>query len=92
MIKGHEYYQIGKNEFVKVANDDAKTKAVNVRAEVKGSKKVRAYDRSGKLNNHYLKAHHVYTFNEKKTINGKTYYKVKWTNNWVPANVLKFRK
>lgn len=92
MIKGHEYYQIGKNEFVKVANGDVKTKAVNVRAEVKGSKKVRAYDRSGKLNNHYLKAHHVYTFNEKKTINGKTYYKVKWTNNWVPANVLKFRK
>ncbi|MBI1721097.1 SLAP domain-containing protein [Lactobacillus crispatus] len=92
MIKGHEYYQIGKNEFVKVANGDVKTKAVNVCAEVKGSKKVRAYDRSGKLNNHYLKAHHVYTFNEKKTINGKTYYKVKWTNNWVPANVLKFRK
>lgn len=92
MIKGHEYYQIGKNEFVKVANGDVKTKAVNVRAEVKGSKKVRAYDRSGKLNNHYLKAHHVYTFNEKKTINGKTYYKVKWTNNWAPANVLKFRK
>lgn len=92
MIKGHEYYQIGKNEFVKVANGDVKTKAVNVRAEVKGSKKVRACDRSGKLNNHYLKAHHIYTFNEKKTINGKIYYKVKWTNNWVPANVLKFRK
>lgn len=75
-----------------MANGEEKTKAINVRAQVKGSKKVRACDRSGKFNKHYLKAHHVYTFNEKKTINSKTYYKVKWTNNWVPANVLKIRK
>lgn len=92
VIKGHEYYQISKNEFIKVANGYVKTKAINIRGEVKGSRKVKAYDRSGKFNKHYLRAHHIYTFNEKKKINGKTYYKVKWTNNWVPVNVLKFRR
>lgn len=91
-IKGKKFYQISKNEFVKVANSYVKTDSIHVQATVKGSKKVNAYNRSGELNKHFLKAHHVYTFNEKKAINGKTYYKVKWTNDWVPTDKLQLKK
>lgn len=92
IIKGNNFYQVGKNEFVKVANAKLTTSAVNVKTSVKGNKKTRAYDRSGKFNNHYVNGKHVYSFNEKLTINGKTYYKIAWTNNWLPASKLNLRQ
>lgn len=90
-IKGKRFYQIGKNQFIKVANAKIVTHAVHVKAVIKG-KKVRAYDRLGKLNKHSVKGGHTYTFNEKAVINGKTYYKIAWTNNWIPASKLNLKK
>ena len=88
IIKGKKFYQIGKNEFIKVANTKLSTKAIRLRASLKNHRVAQTYDRSGNLNNHYIKGNHVYNFNEKATINGKTYYKLAWTNNWVPASKL----
>ncbi|AZA21938.1 SLAP domain-containing protein [Lactobacillus helveticus] len=80
-INGKRYYQIGKNQFVKVANFEITTHVVHLRARIKGNKKTRAYDRSGKFNKHYVRPSFTYTFNEKAKINGKTYYKIAGTNN-----------
>ncbi|WP_279117384.1 SEC10/PgrA surface exclusion domain-containing protein, partial [Lactobacillus intestinalis] len=91
-IKGKRFYQIGKNQFIKVANAKIVTHAVHVKAVIKGKKAVRAYDRLGKLNKHSVKGGHTYTFNEKAVINGKTYYKIAWTNNWIPASKLNLKK
>jgi len=91
-INGKRYYQIGRNKFVKVANFEITTHAVHFKARLKGNKKVRAYNRSGKFNKHYARPNHTYTFNEKAKINGKTYYKIAGTNNWIPAKKLALKK
>lgn len=91
-INGKKYYQIGRNKFVKVANFEITTHAVHFKARLKGNKKVRAYNRSGKFNKHYARPNHTYTFNEKAKINGKTYYKIAGTNNWIPAKKLALKK
>ncbi|WP_242367576.1 SEC10/PgrA surface exclusion domain-containing protein [Lactobacillus intestinalis] len=89
-INGKRFYQIGKNQFVKIANAKIIPNVVRVRAIVK-AKRVSAYDRFGKLRKHSIKGRRAYTFNEKLTINGKTYYKIAWTNNWIPASKLNLR-
>ena len=91
-INGKRYYQIGRNKFVKVANFEITTHAVHFKARLKGNKKVRAYNRAGKFNKHYARPNHTYTFNEKAKINGKTYYKIAGTNNWIPAKKLALKK
>lgn len=91
-INGKRYYQIGRNKFVKVANFEITTHAVHFKARLKGNKKVRAYNRSGKFNKHYARPNHTYTFNEMAKINGKTYYKIAGTNNWIPAKKLALKK
>ena len=91
-INGKRYYQIGRNKFVKVANFEITTHAVHFKARLKGNKKVRAYNRSGKFNKHYARPNHTYSFNEKARINGKTYYKIAGTNNWIPAKKLALKK
>ncbi|MDT9604730.1 SLAP domain-containing protein [Lactobacillus crispatus] len=91
-INGKRYYQIGRNKFVKVANFEITTHAVHFKARLKGNKKVRAYNRSGKFNKHYARPNHTYTFTEKAKINGKTYYKIAGTNNWIPAKKLALKK
>lgn len=91
-INGKRYYQIGRNKFVKVANFEITTHAVHFKARLKGNKKVRAYNRSGKFNKHYARPNHTYTFNEKAKINGKTYYKIAGTNNWISAKKLALKK
>ena len=91
-INGKRYYQIGRNKFVRVANFEITTHAVHFKARLKGNKKVRAYNRSGKFNKHYARPNHTYTFNEKAKINGKTYYKIAGTNNWIPAKKLALKK
>ena len=91
-INGKRYYQIGRNKFVKVANFEITTHAVHFEAKLKDNKKVRAYNRSGKFNKHYARPNHTYTFNEKAKINGKTYYKIAGTNNWIPAKKLALKK
>lgn len=91
-INGKRYYQIGRNKFVKVANFEITTHAVHFKARPKGNKKVRAYNRSGKFNKHYARPNHTYTFNEMAKINGKTYYKIAGTNNWIPAKKLALKK
>lgn len=89
-IKGKKFYQIGKNQYIKVANTKVVPYAISRKAIIKG-RRVRAYNRSGKFNMHYVKGGRVYKFNERAVINGKTYYKIAWTNNWIPASKLSFR-
>ncbi|RVU70078.1 MULTISPECIES: SEC10/PgrA surface exclusion domain-containing protein [Lactobacillus] len=84
-IKGKKYFQIGRNKFIKV-NSAIVVSKVNFKAQLKGIRRVKAYNRLGKFNKHYLRAHHRYSFTQKAIINGKTYYKVAHTNNWVPAS------
>lgn len=91
-INGKRYYQIGRNKFVKVANFKLTTHAVHFKARIKGNKKIRMYSRNGKLNKHYARPYHTYTFNEKAKINGKTYYKIAGTNDWIPAKKLALKK
>ncbi|MBA2916292.1 hypothetical protein HCN73_08140 [Lactobacillus crispatus] len=91
-INGKRYYQIGRNKFVKVANFEITTHAVHFKVRLKGNKKVRAYNHVGKFNKHYASPNHTYTFNEKAKINGKTYYKIAGTNNWIPAKKLALKK
>lgn len=91
-INGKRYYQIGRNKFVKVANFKLITHAVHFKARIKGNKKIRMYSRNGKLNKHYARPYHTYTFNEKAKINGKTYYKIAGTNDWIPAKKLALKK
>ncbi|MGK4036866.1 SLAP domain-containing protein [Lactobacillus crispatus] len=55
-------------------------------------KSLSTYDRSGKFNKHYARPSFTYTFNEKAKINGKTYYKIAGTNNWIPAKKLVLKK
>ena len=91
-IKGKRYYQIGHNKFVKVANFELTTHKVHFKAMIKGNKSIKMFDRSGKFNKHYAHAHVFYSFNEKAKINGKTYYKIAGTNNWIPAKKLALKK
>ena len=87
-INGKRYYQIGKNQFIKVANTKLTTHKVHIKVRIKGNKKIKMYNRSGKFNKHYARPNHTYTFNEKAKIHGKTYYKIAGTNNWIPAKKL----
>ena len=91
-IKGKKYYQIGKNEFIKVANTKLSTHKIHVKAKIKDNKRIKMYNRSGKFNKHYASPSHTYTFNERAKINGKTYYKIANTNNWIPAKKLALKK
>ncbi|MGQ5709175.1 SLAP domain-containing protein [Lactobacillus sp. PSON] len=93
-IKGKKYYQVGKNQFVKVSNAKLTTDAVHLTATIKAKKdsKVKTYARSGKLNKHYVLGKKSYKFNEKLTINGKTYYKIAGKNDWIPASKLNLKK
>lgn len=91
-IKGKRYYQIGRNKFVKVANFENTTHAVYFKARIKGTKNTRTYNRAGKFNKHYARPNHTYTFNEKAKINGKLYYKIAGTNDWIPAKKLALKK
>ena len=91
-IKGKEYYQIGKNQFIKVANTKLTTHKVHIKVRIKGNKKIKMYNRAGKFNKHYARPNHTYTFNEKAKIHGKTYYKIAGTNNWIPAKKLALKK
>ena len=89
-IKGKKYYQVGKNQFIKAANAKIKTHPVKIKAVLKASFK--AVDLNGKHNGKTIKSGKKYHFNEKRTINGKTYYKIIWTNNWIPASKLSIKK
>ena len=87
-IKGKKYYQIGKNQFIKVANTKLTTHKVHIKVRIKGNKKIKMYNRAGKFNKHYARPNYTYAFNEKAKIHGKTYYKIAGTNNWILAKKL----
>lgn len=92
-IKGQKYYQIGKNQYVKASNVIAPIRKANVRAVVKGRKnaKVRAYTSTGKRTRSYLSGRKSYKFTARRSINGRTYYKVSDRNLWIPASKLNIR-
>ncbi|WP_270749278.1 SLAP domain-containing protein [Lactobacillus amylovorus] len=53
--------------------------------------KVRAYTSTGKRTRSYLSGRKSYQFTAKRSINGKTYYKVSGRNLWIPASKLNIR-
>lgn len=53
--------------------------------------KVRAYTSTGKRTRSYLSGRKSYKFTAKRSINGKTYYKVSGRNLWIPASKLNIR-
>lgn len=94
-IKGKKFYQIGKNRFVKVANTvNKKAKKNYVLAVVKGRKnhKVRVYLANGKFAKKYVYGQKTYKLAEKKTIKGKTYYRIYGKNLWVRASKIELKK
>lgn len=94
-IKGKKFYQIGKNRFVKVANTvTKKAKKSYVLAVVKGRKnhKVRVYLENGKFAKKYVYGQKTYKLAEKKTIKGKTYYRIYGKKLWVRANKIDLKK
>ena len=94
-IKGKKFYQIGKNRFVKVANTvTKKAKKSYVLAVVKGRKnhKVRVYLENGKFAKKYVYGQKTYKLAEKKTIKGKTYYRIYGKNLWVRASKIELKK
>lgn len=94
-IKGKKFYQIGKNRFVKVANTVAKkAKKSYVLAVVKSRKnhKVRVYLENGKFAKKYVYGQKTYKLAEKKTIKGKTYYRIYGKKLWVCANKIDLKK
>lgn len=88
IIKGKKFYQIGKNRFVKVANTATKkAKKSYVLATIKGRKnhKVRLYLENGKFAKKHVYGQKTYKLAEKKTIKGKTYYRIYGKKLWVRA-------
>lgn len=84
-IKGQKYYQIGKNQYVKASSVIAPIKKANVKATVKGRKNAKVTS-TGKHTRSYLSGKKSYKFTAKRSINGKTYYKVSGRNLWIPAS------
>lgn len=94
-IKGNKFYQIGKNRFVRAANTvTRKVKKSYVLAVVKGRKnhKVRVYLENGKFAKKYVYGQKTYKLAEKKTIKGKTYYRIYGKKLWVCANKIDLKK
>ena len=94
-IKGNKFYQIGKNRFVRAANTvTRKAKKSYVLAVVKGRKnhKVRVYLENGKFSKKYVYGQKTYKLAEKKTIKGKTYYRIYGKKLWVCANKIDLKK
>lgn len=89
-INGKKFYQIAKNEYVKVVNTMTEARKTNVRAIIKGRKnqKVRTYSSVGKFSHHYVYGKRSYKFTSKKNIKGKTYYKLSGKDEWILASKL----
>lgn len=79
---------------IKVTSSSVKVQSsvskVNLRGYVKGKKnsKVKTYTAAGKATKHYIYGKHTYKLNQKKTIKGKTYYKISGKSYWIPATKL----
>ena len=71
-VKGKTYYKIGKNQYIKAANVDGKTR--------KASKKTVLYTRSGKVikNSKVRKGQKIKVYGGVVTIKGKKYYSTKY--------------
>lgn len=63
---------------------------VNLKGYVKGKKnaKVKTYTSTGNTTKTKVYGHHTYKLNQKKTIKGKTYYKVSGKSYWIRATNL----
>ena len=91
-IKGKKFYQIGKNRFVRVSNTVAKKAHVFATIKARKNHKVRVYLANGKFAKKYVLGQKTYKFAEKKTIKGKTYYRISGKKLWVRAKDLKLVK
>lgn len=95
-IKGKKYYQVGKNQYVKVANTAVKPQAtkVSTKGTVKGLKKsrIRLYDANGKALKKTVNGKKSLKFSAKKKIKGHLYYRIKGTNSWIRASKVRIHK
>lgn len=75
---------------VKSNKSTSSVKKVNLKGYVKGKKnaKVKTYTSTGKTTKTKVYGHHTYKLNRKKTIKGKTYYKVYGKSYWIRASKL----
>lgn len=75
---------------IKVESNTSSVKKVNLKGYVKGKKnaKVKTYTSTGKTTKTKVYGHHTYKLNQKKTIKGKTYYKVYGKSYWIRASNL----
>ncbi|QNQ82322.1 hypothetical protein FP435_03460 [Lactobacillus sp. PV037] len=77
---------------IKVENNTSASsvKKVNLKGYVRGRKnaKVTTYTSTGKTTRTKVYGHHTYKLNQKKTIKGKTYYKVYGKSYWIRATSL----
>lgn len=97
VIKGKEYYRIGKNRYVKVANVGKvanKVQKVNMRGTIKASKKysVKLYNENGKATGNVLRNAKKVKFDQKKYMHGFTFYRIKGTDTWIRSGNIKFIK
>lgn len=93
-IKGKKFYQIGKNQYVKVANTGNRpvAKTFKKAGTVKGTKKVRLYSSTGKYLKKYVSGKKSLKFSHVKTIKGKKYYQIKGTKLWIRASKITVKK
>lgn len=72
----------------------SKTTKISKHIYVKGktNHRVKTYSSSGRVLKKYVYAKHTYKVNQKKTIHGKTYYKIYGKNQWVPSNKVTLKK
>ena len=96
-IKGKEFYRVGKNKYIKVANTTVRPKItkVNIEGTVKahkGFKRVRLYDVNGKFVKKFVARGKKLRFNGKRKIHNHMYYQIKGTKLWIRASKIKTNK
>ena len=91
-IKSKKFYQIGKNRFIKVSNTVAKKRHILATVKARKNHKVRVYLSNGKFAKKYVLGQKTYRLAEKKTIKGKTYYRIYGKKLWIRAQDLKLVK
>ena len=95
-IRGKQYYKIGRNKYVRVADtiNANPGKKVSYKFVVKGhnGRKVRLYNQHGKFIKKYAIAGRSYKFDRKMTIKGKVFYRLAGKDQWIPAKKLIIKK
>ena len=85
---GKLFYRIGKDRYIKVTNVGRvtnKVQSVNLRGTIKASHKygVKIYNSKGKFTKKVLYNARKVSFDQKKYMHGRTFYRIKGTDTWI---------